>query len=295
MTTMRSVSGVLAAMSLAALASVHVNSQQPAVQIPQPGVPQIMTLEGKFVRVAYNNEGYVILGYQIANRTIGDEWIMLDVGITLMERVPDYTLTRDALTLDTPEGVLRLPSIEEYPGERNKSAATSEPPEGSARLDQLLSTLDARGEPSRIFCGPRVARDAMGSGRGHQLPRLRGPALLPHTWRHEVRPVLAEREVRAECRPRAIPAVHRGRGKETRQELRQHQEASRRRVPQEGVKEVAREVAARRPVSPSRCSPLNTRRLGLCHFTKWHTDCVQSGMPPWRSPHRPRDGTRRSD
>jgi len=56
----------------------------------------------------------VILGYQIANRTIGDEWIMLDVGITLMERVPDYTLTRDALTLDTPEGVLRLPSIEEY-------------------------------------------------------------------------------------------------------------------------------------------------------------------------------------
>ena len=105
MTTMRSVSGVLVAMSLVALASVHVSGQQkPAVQIPQPGVPQIMTLEGKFVRVAYNNEGYVILGYQIANRTIGDEWIMLDVGITLMERVRDYTLRRDAFTLDTPDG-----------------------------------------------------------------------------------------------------------------------------------------------------------------------------------------------
>ena len=79
MTTMHSVSRVLVAMSLAALASVHVSGQQqPTVQIPQPGVPQIMTLEGKFVRVAYNNEGYVILGYQIANRTIGDEWIMLD-------------------------------------------------------------------------------------------------------------------------------------------------------------------------------------------------------------------------
>jgi hypothetical protein len=120
MTTMRSVSGVVAAMSLAALASVHVDSQQPAVQIPQPGVPQIMTLEGKFVRVAYNNEGYVILGYQIANRTIGDEWIMLDVGITLMERVRDYTLTRDAVTLDTPDGVLRLPSIEEYRANETK-------------------------------------------------------------------------------------------------------------------------------------------------------------------------------
>jgi hypothetical protein len=115
MTTMRSMCGVLAALSLAALASVHVSSQETAgVQIPQPGVPQIMTLEGKFVRVAYNNEGYVILGYQIANRTVGHEWIMLDVGLTLMERVRDYTLKREAVTLDTPDATLPLPSIQEY-------------------------------------------------------------------------------------------------------------------------------------------------------------------------------------
>jgi hypothetical protein len=115
MTTMRSISTLVAAVSLAALASVHASSQQqPSVQIPQPGVPQIMTLEGKFVRVAYNNEGYVILGYQIANRTIGEEWIMLDVGLTLMERVQDYRLKREAISLDTPDGTLPLPSIEEY-------------------------------------------------------------------------------------------------------------------------------------------------------------------------------------
>jgi hypothetical protein len=112
--TMCSVYRSLAALSLAALASVHVSSQEPKVQIPQPGVPQVMTLEGKFVRVAYNNEGYVILGYQIANRTIGNDWIMLDVGITLMERVRDHTLTRQSFTLDTPDGTLPLPSIEEY-------------------------------------------------------------------------------------------------------------------------------------------------------------------------------------
>jgi hypothetical protein len=88
--------------------------EKPVVQIPQPGVPQNMTLEGKFVRVAYNNEGYVILGYQIANRTIGSDWIMLDVGITLMEDIKDYTLKREALSLDTPDGALPLPSIEEY-------------------------------------------------------------------------------------------------------------------------------------------------------------------------------------
>jgi hypothetical protein len=115
MTTLRSIATVLVAVGLAGLASIHATSQQqPTVPIPQPGVPQIMTLEAKFVRVAYNNEGYVILGYQIANRTVGDEWVMLDVGMTLMERTPDYRLKREAVTLDTPDATLPLPSIDEY-------------------------------------------------------------------------------------------------------------------------------------------------------------------------------------
>ena len=113
MTIMRSVFTGLAVVGLAAVASVHARGQQP-VQIPQPGVPQIMTLEGKFVRAAYNNEGYVILGYQIANRTIGETWIMLDVGIALMEKTEDYTLKRESFSLDTPDGTLPLPSIAEY-------------------------------------------------------------------------------------------------------------------------------------------------------------------------------------
>src|SRR5262245_36165633 len=92
----------------------YAGSQQPTVQIPNPGVPQIMTLEGKFVRAAYNNEAYAILGYQIANRTIGQDWIMLDVGMTLMEKVPNYKLKREAVSLDTPDGTVPLPSIEEY-------------------------------------------------------------------------------------------------------------------------------------------------------------------------------------
>ena len=44
---------------------------KPVVAMPKPGVPEIMTLEGKFARAAYNNEGYVILGYQLANRSVG--------------------------------------------------------------------------------------------------------------------------------------------------------------------------------------------------------------------------------
>lgn len=88
---------------------------KPTVQIPKPGVPQIMTLEGKFVRAAYNNEGYVILGYQIANRSIGEEWMLLEVGMTVMDGVKNQTMTREDLSLETPDGkTIPLPTIPEY-------------------------------------------------------------------------------------------------------------------------------------------------------------------------------------
>ncbi len=84
------------------------------VQIPKPGVPQIMTMEGKFVRAAYNNEGYVILGYQASNRSVGEEWMLLEIGMTVRDKTPDYRLTRDALSLETPDGkTLPLPPITE--------------------------------------------------------------------------------------------------------------------------------------------------------------------------------------
>ena len=89
--------------------------EPPKVQIPQPGVPQIMTMEGNFVRAAYNNEGYVILGYQAANRSIGEEWMLLEVGMTVRDGVPGYTLTRAGLSLETPDGkTLPLPSISDH-------------------------------------------------------------------------------------------------------------------------------------------------------------------------------------
>jgi hypothetical protein len=89
--------------------------QPPKVQIPQPGVPEILTMEGKFVRAAYNNEGYVILGYQVTNRSVGEEWMLLEVGMTVRDNTPDFTMKRDALSVETPDGTtLPLPSIEEF-------------------------------------------------------------------------------------------------------------------------------------------------------------------------------------
>jgi hypothetical protein len=85
------------------------------VPIPQAGVPQIMTLEGLFVRAAYNNEGYVILGYRTANSSVGEDWILLETGMTLRDGISSQKLKREALSLDTPDGQhLPLPTVEEY-------------------------------------------------------------------------------------------------------------------------------------------------------------------------------------
>jgi hypothetical protein len=90
--------------------------EPPKVQIPQPGVAQIMNLEGRYVRVAYNNEGYAILGYRSVQASgVGEPWMLLEVGFTLRDGVPDYNMTREALSLDTPDGkTVPLPSNEEY-------------------------------------------------------------------------------------------------------------------------------------------------------------------------------------
>jgi hypothetical protein len=97
------------------LGSVVQTQEQPVIQIPQPGVPQIMTIEGTFVRAAYNKEGYVILGYQLANRSLGDDWMLLEVGITLRERMKAQTLRRNAVSLQTPDGqTIPLPTSSEH-------------------------------------------------------------------------------------------------------------------------------------------------------------------------------------
>jgi hypothetical protein len=99
---------------LAAPGGVHAQ-EPPKVQIPQPGVPQIMTMEGQYVRVAYNNEGYAILGYKLANLSVGEPWMLLEVGLALRDGVPDYDLTRKDLSLDTPDGkTIPLPTTEEF-------------------------------------------------------------------------------------------------------------------------------------------------------------------------------------
>jgi hypothetical protein len=108
--------GLVAAWPPAIQGGVRSQEKPPVqVQIPKPGVPEIMTMEGKFVRAAYNNEGYVIIGYQLANRSIGEEWMLLEVGVTVLDRTPDYRLKREAFSLELPDGkTLPLPTVSEH-------------------------------------------------------------------------------------------------------------------------------------------------------------------------------------
>jgi hypothetical protein len=93
----------------------HQAEQKPQVKIPEPGVPEIMTIEGTYVRAAYNNEGYAIVGYRLANMSIGEGWMLLEFGTTVRDGVPNYTLTRGALSLETPDGkTIPLASETEY-------------------------------------------------------------------------------------------------------------------------------------------------------------------------------------
>ena len=102
------------------LVMVAVSSGAPAqerepIQTPEPGVPEIFTIKGEFVRIAYNNEGYVSLGYRVANQSVGEEWMLLEMGTTLFKGVKSFKLKREDLSINTPDGgVIPLATVKEY-------------------------------------------------------------------------------------------------------------------------------------------------------------------------------------
>lgn len=116
----RNALSLLTAAGLFALALAHgplaaQEKQKPVVKVPDAGVPQIGTIEGTFVRAAYNNEGYAILGYRAANQSVGDTWMMLDVGMTVRDKTPAFKLTRDAVSLSAPGNEkIPLAPVEDY-------------------------------------------------------------------------------------------------------------------------------------------------------------------------------------
>jgi hypothetical protein len=106
------VAAALVALALAGSATALAQTQ---ITPPQPTVPEVFTLEGEFVRVAYNNEGYATLGYRMAQEKVGEEWMLLQFGVTLRKPAPDYRLKREHLWITTPDGKkIPLATQQEY-------------------------------------------------------------------------------------------------------------------------------------------------------------------------------------
>jgi len=111
---------------------------------PEPVVPEIFTIQGEFVRMAYNAEGFVTLGYRTANSSQGQEWMLLEIGLTLVDPTDDQPFERHQLSLQLPDGgTIGLATQEKY----NKAN---------------LRALDRRGNTVRdsINYFPRMANHA---------------------------------------------------------------------------------------------------------------------------------------
>jgi len=111
--------GRVLALSLLFIAAASLPAQEdPPVVIPPkpvPTVPEQYTLQGQFVRLAYNNEGFVVLGYRAANYSKGEEWMLLEVGVTLREGAKPYVLDRGAISIKVPDGtVIPMATQQEY-------------------------------------------------------------------------------------------------------------------------------------------------------------------------------------
>jgi hypothetical protein len=85
------------------------------VEKPKPVVPEVFTIQGEFVRMAYNTEGFATLGYRTANNSVDEEWLLLEIGLTLVDPTDDQPFKRNQLSLQLPDGsTIAMATQEQY-------------------------------------------------------------------------------------------------------------------------------------------------------------------------------------
>ncbi len=158
---------------IAALAVIAAGTAIATDEEPAAAAQKVMA-KGTFVRIGYNDEGWVTLGYRTANHSVGEEWMVLDVGLTLQRGVPSQTLKRSDIALLTPSGkVVTLASQEDfqqagYLRALNRRASVARDP-----IDYFPASVRSAC-PITFFANPtgdlgvRLARDALelGPSRG---------------------------------------------------------------------------------------------------------------------------------
>lgn len=73
---------------------------------PVSAVPQIYTINGQYSRIAYNNEGWVTLGFRQANLSQGSEWMLLEAGVTIRKPHKNQKMTRTNFSVKLPDGTM---------------------------------------------------------------------------------------------------------------------------------------------------------------------------------------------
>ena len=107
--------GVAAAVLFVGLSGqVAAEEQSSSAKSPEQAGEEVW-VEGTYVRVAANNEGWVVVGYRIANESVGQEYMVIEVGMTVMKDSVSQEITRNDIKLVTPDHkVISLPTQEEY-------------------------------------------------------------------------------------------------------------------------------------------------------------------------------------
>jgi hypothetical protein len=76
---------------------------------------EALGVPGTFVRVASTEDGWVTLGYRLANETVGEEWMLLEVVLALPQGAKRHTMKRTDIALVAPgPKVVQLATQEEY-------------------------------------------------------------------------------------------------------------------------------------------------------------------------------------
>jgi hypothetical protein len=120
---------------------------------------QKLSIPGKFIRVATTDDGWVTLGYRLANTTVGEEWMLLEVVLALPKGVKHTTITRSDIVLVTPDS-------------KGVPLATQEQFQDAAYLRSLNSRSKSTRDP--INYAPRS------SGRSRPLNFFGDPSMPGH-------------------------------------------------------------------------------------------------------------------
>ena len=115
----------------------------------------------EWVRVASNNIGYGIVGYRVANQSVGNEWMLLDVGLTVPKGVKNQVLKREAFSISLPDNtMIPMATQKEFQADRGKLRALD------ARALAAADSINYFPPSTTYPCRIGFFTDASQAGRG---------------------------------------------------------------------------------------------------------------------------------